>query len=87
MEWGVTGVGPRTPGTGATFTMVVNAAEVGQNDELSHRCRRLRSSISRATPIASAKVLECLILTSNLTSYFNMAMKFPIRNPSDKPSI
>ena len=83
----VTGAGPRTPGVGATFTQVVIAAEVGWNDELSRRCRRLRSSINRATPIAFAKVLGCLILTSNLISSFNPAMKLPIRNTSGKPSI
>ena len=83
----IAGAGPRTPGAGATFTRVVIVVEVGWNDERSRRCRRLRSSINQATPITSAKVLGCLILTSNLISSFNLAMKFPIRNPSDKPSI
>ena len=83
----VAGAGPRTPGVGATFTLVVTTVEVKWNDELSHRCRRLHSSISRATPIASTKVLGCLILTSNLISSFNPTMKLPIRNTSGKPSI
>ena len=79
--------GPRTPGVGATFTRVVIAKEVGRDDELSRFCRRLRSSINRATPIVYANVFGCLILTSNLISSFNPAMKLPIRNPSGKPSI
>ena len=83
----VTRAGPRTPGVEATFTLVVTAAKVGRNNELSHCCSRLCSSISHATPIAYAKVLGCLILTSNLISSFNPAMKFPIRNPSSKTSI
>ena len=77
----VAGAGLRTPGAGATFTRVVIVAEVGRNDELSRRCRRLRSSINQATPTASAKVLGGLILTSNLISSFNTAMKLLIRNP------
>ena len=50
----IAGAGPITPGAGATFTLVVIFVEVGQNDKLSRRCRRLRSSISWATPITSS---------------------------------
>lgn len=80
------GGGSNKLGAGETLTRVPVVIVWGHGTMVVQRLRWLRSSIRRATLIASAKECGCLILTSSRTLSHSPAIKHPTRKDSGSPS-
>ena len=74
------------PAVGLVGALVVIMIGDERAGRLGFFCNRFRSSISRATPIASANVWGYLIFTSMRTSSRRPATKHPMRKLSGRPS-
>ena len=79
--------GPNTPGAGVMLSLVLIVVIICEwSGGGVFRWSRFHSSISRATPVASAKELGLLILTSKHISSLRVTMKHPIKKFSSNLS-